>query len=68
MAVIGSAEYLDANLRPLREAMARVLDEAADIVSSRGDLLSLEQTCERLGVDVDRVRERVHHDARVTPG
>ncbi|MER7558022.1 hypothetical protein ABTZ46_13840 [Nocardioides sp. NPDC126508] len=64
VAVIGSAEHLDDDLRALREATARVLDAAADIVSSRGELLSLEETCERLGVDVDRVRERAaaHRD------
>jgi hypothetical protein len=55
-------EHLDADVRALRQATARVIDVAADIVSSRGDLLSLEETCERLGVDVDRVRERASED------
>ncbi|MEI7054981.1 hypothetical protein WBG06_04120 [Nocardioides sp. CCNWLW239] len=59
VAVIGSAEHLDEDLRALREATARVLDAVADIVSARGRLLSLEETCERLGVDVERVRSRV---------
>jgi hypothetical protein len=63
-------EHLDADVRALQQATARVIDVAADIVSSRGDLLSLEETCERLGVDVDRVRERAsaHHPVQVTPG
>lgn len=42
----------------MRESAAAVLDAAADIVSARGQLLSLDVTCSRLGVDVEKVREK----------
>lgn len=56
VAVIGSAERLDEDARLMRQAAAAVLDAAADIASSTGRSLTLEETCERLGVDVERVR------------
>lgn len=56
VAVIGSAERLDEDARLMREAAAVVLDAAADIVSAKGQLLSLYEMCSRLGVDGERVR------------
>lgn len=59
VAVLGSAERLEADARIMREASAAVLDAAADLVSARGDLLSLDETCERLGIRADVVRARL---------
>lgn len=58
VAVIVSVENHDAESRRLRETTALVVDAADDIASSRGASLPLEHVCERLGVDVNRVRER----------
>lgn len=49
----------------LRTWLARAaLDSAADRVSERGMLLTLDETCERLGVDPDLVRRRAAHRRR----
>lgn len=58
VAVLGSAEHLDEDARLMRESAAAVLDAAADLASANGTLLSLAETCDRLGVDVDQVRRR----------
>lgn len=58
VAVIGDAERLDEDVRAMREAAAAVLDAAADIASGKGRLLSLDETCARLGVDAEKVRAR----------
>ena len=58
VAVVNSAEQVDRNARLMRESAAAVIDAAADLVSSRGNRLSLEETCARLGISVDRVRTR----------
>lgn len=58
VAVMGSAERLDEDARLMREAAAAVLDAAADIVSAKGQLLSLDEACSRLGVDIERVRAK----------
>ena len=58
VAVVDSAERLDEDIRLMRESAAAVLDAAADLVSSLGKRLSLDETCARLGIDPDRVRAR----------
>lgn len=57
-AVIASAEWVDGELRALREAALTVLDGAADLVAQRSPRHSLDETCARLGVDADVVRRR----------
>lgn len=58
VAVVDSAERLDADARLIRESAAAVLDAAADIVAGRGARHSLAETCAKLGIDPDRVRAR----------
>src|SRR5680860_155351 len=58
VAVVDSAERLDEDLRLMRESAAAVLDAAANLVSTQGKRLSLDETCTRLGIDPDRVRAR----------
>lgn len=58
VAVVESVARRDEDVRLMRESAAAVLDAAADIVSARGQLLSLDVTCSRLGVDVEKVREK----------
>jgi len=57
-AVIASAKWIDEDLRTLREAALTVLDGAADLVAQRNPRQTLEQVCERLGVDAAEVRRR----------
>ena len=57
-AVIASAEWMDEDLRTLREAALTVLDAAADLVAERSPQHTLDEACERLGVDADVVRRR----------
>lgn len=57
-AVLGSAEWMDEALRTSREAALTVLDAAADLVARRSPRHTLEQACERLGVDAAEVRRR----------
>jgi hypothetical protein len=35
-----------------------VLEDAVELVAARSPRLTLDEVCDRLGVDVDRVRER----------
>ena len=58
VAVVDSAERLDEDVRLMRESAAAVLDAAANLVSTQGKRLSLDETCTRLGIDPDRVRAR----------
>lgn len=57
-AVIGSAEWMDEDLRTLREAALTVLDAAADLVAQRSQRCTLDEVCERLVVDAAEVRRR----------
>lgn len=59
VAVIDSAERIDESVRTVREAASAVLDWAASLVAERGERLSLEEVCARVGVDPEVVRERV---------
>lgn len=59
VAVVDSAERLDADARLIRESAAAVLDAASDLVSGRGQTLTLTETCQKLGIDPERVRARV---------
>ena len=56
VAVMDSAERLDASLREVREAAGAVLDWAASLVSQRGDRMTLDQVCSRLDLDANIVR------------
>jgi len=58
VAVVGSAARIDEDARLMRESATAVIDAAADLVSSRGQKLSLNDVCARLNIDVDRVRTR----------
>lgn len=58
VAVVDSADRLDDEARVMREAAAAVLDATADDVSERGDLLSLDEVCARIGVDAANVRAK----------
>jgi PHD/YefM family antitoxin component YafN of YafNO toxin-antitoxin module len=58
VAVVDSAERLDESIRTVREAAGAVLDWAASQVSERGERLTLDEVCARIGVDPELVRER----------
>lgn len=58
VAVVDSAERLDADARLIRESTAAVLDAAADLASGRGKVFTLAETCQKLGIDPERVRAR----------
>ena len=58
-AVVDSAERLDADARLIREARREVVERMCEVAAGRaGQTHSLDAVCERLGVDVDRVRQR----------
>lgn len=63
-AVITSAEWMDEDLRRMREASLTVLDAAADLVAQRSQRHSLEDACEQLGVDAAEVRRRAAQRAK----
>lgn len=58
VAVLSSAEWVDEDLRTRREAALIVLDAAADLVAERSGERTLDEVCERLGVDAAEVRRR----------
>lgn len=60
VAVVDSAERLDADARLIRESAAAVLDAASDLTASRGNRFTLDETCLKLGIDPDRVRTRAN--------
>jgi PHD/YefM family antitoxin component YafN of YafNO toxin-antitoxin module len=68
VAVVDSAERLDEDARLLRETRLAVLDAAADLIAQRSEKFSLDQVCERLGVDVQRVRALAAERAQGAPG
>lgn len=57
VAVMDSAERLDASVREVREAASAVLDWAASLVSQRGERMTLDQVCSRLDVNADIIRD-----------
>lgn len=63
-AVVDSAQRLDETARLVRQAHREVIGLVSDTVSQRGGPgISLEQACERLGLDPARVRERARRAA-----
>jgi hypothetical protein len=59
VAVVEAAERLDDDVRRLREAALAAVSLVADRVASTAPATtSLEEICERLGVDVQVVRQR----------
>jgi len=57
-AVLCSAEWADEDLHRMREAALTALDAAADLVARRSPRHTLDEACERLGVDAGEVRRR----------
>lgn len=53
-------------VQDLEPNAVKLLDHAADLVSSRGNLLTLEEVCARLGISAGQVRARVGALARST--
>lgn len=59
VAVVDSAERVDADLRRARDAARALVDAASDAVLERRPAkLDLDEVCARLGFDADRVRAR----------
>lgn len=58
VAVIDSAERIDEDLRLVREASRSIVEAAADMALSRSDKFDLGELCEKLGIDVEKVRAR----------
>jgi hypothetical protein len=64
-AVVDSAERLDEMARLVREARREVVEQMCEVAAGRaGRKHSLEAVCERLGIDIERVRERARQLAR----
>ncbi len=57
-AVVDSAERIDDDAAQIRTAARLVVERYADAAASRSAVISLEDTCARLGVDIERVRAR----------
>lgn len=57
-AVIDSAERLDESAAKVEAARREVVDQFADLALDRSSKWSLEDVCTKLGLDVDRVRDR----------
>jgi len=58
VAVVDSAERMDADMRILRDAAFAVIDAAANLVSARSHVSNLSEVCEHLGLDEKAVRTR----------
>lgn len=58
VAVVDSPARVDAEVREVRDAAWAVMEAAADLVSQRTRRYNLDEVCAKVGVDVDRVRER----------
>jgi hypothetical protein len=56
--VVDSAERLDATAATVDAARREVVECYADLARSRARHLRLEDVCAKLGIDIDRVRER----------
>jgi len=57
-AVIDSAERLDETAAKVEAARREVVEQFADLALDRSSKWSLEDVCTKLGLDVDRVRDR----------
>jgi hypothetical protein len=58
VAVVDSADRVDAQAREIREASWAVVEAAADLVAGRTRRFTLDEVCAKAGVSADRVRER----------
>lgn len=58
VAVVDSPARVDAEVREVREAAWAVVEAAADLAAQRSRRFSLDEVCIKVGVDVNRVRER----------
>lgn len=58
VAVLSSAEWVDEDVRRMREAVLIMLDAAEDLVAERRPRHTLDEVCERLGIDAGEVRRR----------
>jgi hypothetical protein len=58
-AVVESAERVDEEAARLREAARVVVEHFADTATARTASFDLEEVCAKLGLDPERVRERV---------
>jgi len=56
VAKVEGPEQAEASARLLREASLAILDAAGDLAHQRVRQFSLDEVCNRLGVDADRVR------------
>ncbi|WP_336794221.1 hypothetical protein [Gordonia malaquae] len=58
VAVVDSPSRADDQARDITEAKRAVLEAAADLVAQRPPRHTLDELCERIGLDADRVRRR----------
>lgn len=58
VAVVDNAERLDNDLRVVREASLAVIDAAAELVWQRSAKVSLDEVCDKLGIDLSESRAR----------
>lgn len=65
-AVVDSAERLDETARAVAATRREIVEQLASLAQGRAKSHSLDDVCLRLGIDVDRVHDRVH--ARRTDG
>lgn len=64
-AVVDSAARLDETARVVREARREVVHQMCEVAAGRaGQRHTLDAVCERLGIDVERVRQRAQELAR----
>ena len=59
VAVVDSPERLDADMGRLRAAAWEVLEAASNLYSDRSEKYSLRDACEKLGFDLDELRDEV---------
>jgi len=58
VAVVDSPARVDAEVREVRDAAWAIVEAAADLVAQRARRYTLDELCEKVGLDTDRVRER----------
>lgn len=58
-AVVDSAERFDEVAREIAAARREIVEQLGDLAQGRTRSVSLDEVCLRLGVDVERVHERV---------
>ena len=64
VAVVDSAERIDADLRHLRLAARTVVESFGDVVANRSGRTSLAEVCAQLGVSVEAVHAKAADLAR----